>query len=353
MTIKRQQYKFTDGKTPLSSDTFNALHFDIDARLHDLETLRVSWQQAIIELQNFGVSRIDVALLPLLQQGEQSLAALNDQRQAFLDWQSDKQAEIDGVIAAKDELAAIVADLGGDLQALSNLLAPPGVICAWLPGWFTSQAGGFSGGPADIAAANALVNPRGWYVCNGAELLIEGHPWFGQPGRYLPNLSNSRFLAGTAAVASAGLIGQFNLAHSHSVAAHTHVLGAHSHTGPSHSHGGVDHLHSLPSHQHTVAAHYHNVNSHTHTYGKPTSNYGSADTGAAAPPTSTTAANLVTAWSGASGAADRTLTTGAAGTGATGGATPTITSVALNAAAAEYASLPPDFLQCLYIMKVV
>ena len=153
------------------------------------------------------------------------------------------------------------------LTAIVTDNTPIGTINAWLPGYFTAAANsGYVNALASantVAAANAYLNPRGWYVCDGAAVNVAGALVFNAAGRYLPNLTDNRFLMGGAV---AGVVGGNNsAAHSHTAPAHTHTLSAHTHTGPSHTHTLSAHTHAGPSHTHTLSAHTHAGPSHTHT----------------------------------------------------------------------------------------
>ncbi len=59
-----EKYRFRDGVTPLNADTFNSRFFDIDARIHTLEQLKISWEKAISEVRNFAAERLNIVLAP-------------------------------------------------------------------------------------------------------------------------------------------------------------------------------------------------------------------------------------------------------------------------------------------------
>ena len=150
--------------------------------------------------------------------------------------------------AAGDE-AIFIEYAAGDWRCVSYTKAsgrsvissiPEGSIIAWAGGYFTNGANaGYThvlGAANSGDAVNALLNPRGWYVCNGGLLNLAASTIFNGAGRYLPNLSDSRFLMGS----TAGDIGGNNSS------AHTH--GAGSYAGENHDHdagtyGGDSHTH--------------------------------------------------------------------------------------------------------------
>lgn len=110
---------------------------------------------------------------------------------------------------------------------------PVGTIIPWVGGYFGNGSNGsFSNVLANtVAAVNALLNAGGWYVCDGAALNLTGSPIFAGAGRYLPNLTDERFLQGYTV---AGGIGGGNTLpnHTHGVgtlaaaneSAHTHQV---------------------------------------------------------------------------------------------------------------------------------
>ncbi len=141
---------------------------------------------------------------------------------------------------------------------------PEGMIIPWSGGYFTDGAnGGYTrvlGATNDAAGINALLNAQGWYVCNGAALNIPESTIYNGAGRYLPNLTDDRFLMGDNLV---GVIGGSNSsAHTHVVGslvnaaetAHTHGIGSFVNAAEAtHTHGsgsyGTD---SIGNHTHSI-----------------------------------------------------------------------------------------------------
>ena len=120
---------------------------------------------------------------------------------------------------------------------------PVGIITAWNGGYYTngSNAGyTFTLGTANtVAGANSYLNSLGWYVCDGSAVNDSGSSIFNGTGRYLPNLTDSRFFMGSTSVGSIG--GENTNSHTHSVTSNVAVA-AHGITQPtftvdSHTHG--------------------------------------------------------------------------------------------------------------------
>lgn len=119
MGRKLELYRFRDGITPLSSAEFNFRFFDIDARLFDLEEVKISWENAVSILTNQGIKRIDEVLGPALIYVNESMADIEEQiNQAKMDvagFVNQAQGEIDAFISsAGQEWMGIKA--GYDLQ---------------------------------------------------------------------------------------------------------------------------------------------------------------------------------------------------------------------------------------------
>jgi len=131
-------------------------------------------------------------------------------------------------------------------------MAPVGTIIAWIGGYFTNGSnGGYTrvlGSANTIAGANAYLNTYGWHVCSGAALNDANSPIYNGAGRYLPNLTDDRFIMGdTAAGATGGA--NYN--------AHTHNLDIPSFTTSTPS--AIDYVQAgttaiIPKHTHTHAA---------------------------------------------------------------------------------------------------
>ena len=128
---------------------------------------------------------------------------------------------------------------------------PVGVIMPWVSGYFTAGSNtGFTPvlASADtIAAANAYLNPFGYYVCDGSAVNVAGSPIWNAAGRYLPNLTDSRFLMGATAIGATANGGSNVMAdHKHantnlsvvSESSHTHGVGTFTNaTEAAHTHG--------------------------------------------------------------------------------------------------------------------
>jgi hypothetical protein len=88
MARNLEKYRFRDGQTYLSAKEFNDRFFDVDARLHVLETLKVTWEDAVTSLQNLGLERVDAVIMPLLDQAMpliEELLVLQAQLEAWME----------------------------------------------------------------------------------------------------------------------------------------------------------------------------------------------------------------------------------------------------------------------------
>lgn len=217
--------------------------------------------------------------------------------------------------------------------AAIDAAVPVGAIVAFIGGYFgTSGNGSFTNVIGNtVANVNTLLNPKGWYVCDGTALNLPTSPIFNGVGRYLPNLTDSRFIMGST---SAGGVGGSNTTeHTHTIA-HTHPMG-HTHWVNAHTLAEWQ----MPYHSHTEHDEvWANVSGSSYRTARTSGNWcNSIRHGGRA--------HIATYPTGSSGAHDH---------GNTGGASTSTTSAA-SAASSGTASLEnrPKFISCLYLMKVV
>lgn len=142
---------------------------------------------------------------------------------------------------------------------------PVGAVIPFIGGYFTNGSnagytnvlGGIAGNT--VANVNSLLNSTGWYVCNGATINLDNSPIFNGSNRYLPNITDSRFIMGST---SSGTIGGINTTdHTHSLNNHTHGMG-HNHPMP-HTHEVYAHFHTM-NHLHLIGGHSHLIPAHSH-----------------------------------------------------------------------------------------
>jgi hypothetical protein len=101
----------------------------------------------------------------------------------------------------------------------NDIGSPIGSIQSWLGGYFADALnGGFNNVLGDsIATVNGYISDY-WRVCDGSELLLDDSPIFNVAGRFLPNLSDDRFVMGST---GGGVAGGEN-SQTHSVPSHKH-----------------------------------------------------------------------------------------------------------------------------------
>jgi len=113
-----------------------------------------------------------------------------------------------------------------EVQTTINGDVPEGSIIAWLPGYFTNGSnGGYTGISIPLSDS--------WKKCDGALFNDPSSRIFNGTGRYLPNITDDRFLMGDTAGSRGGTGGSSTMAHTH--------------PGPSHRHTGPNHTHTLSS----------------------------------------------------------------------------------------------------------
>lgn len=129
---------------------------------------------------------------------------------------------------------------------------PVGAILFWLPGYFAA-AGNVGIVPVlslnTVAAANAYLNSLGWYVCNGAAVNVPGSLVWNAASRYLPNLTDSRFIMGSTAAGATG--GSNTMDHTHTMTWGTITSGQAVPTETAMNTGGYTCM--VAAHTHTLA----------------------------------------------------------------------------------------------------
>ncbi len=97
------------------------------------------------------------------------------------------------------------------LDALNTITGVPiGSVVAWLPGYFADGSNG-------TYTAVSISLPAWWKECDGSVLLDADSPIFNAAGRYLPNLTDNRFLMGDIAASAGGIGGENSPTLSHTV----------------------------------------------------------------------------------------------------------------------------------------
>jgi len=119
--------------------------------------------------------------------------------------------------AGVSETNAAASAVAAAFSASEAAQTPVGAIIPIVRAYFTngSNGGMTAVGTNSAAGLNALYNAGGWYVCNGAALNLVDSPIFNGAGRYLPNLTDARFLEGSTAYGATG--GSNSMAHTHNV----------------------------------------------------------------------------------------------------------------------------------------
>lgn len=199
MTLDLEKYAFTDGRTALSASELNTRFYAIVRRLHALELLSIDWEAAVSEVRNYGLSRINDAVKPLLDSLQTDLAALVAQGQIDLASQSAavaaKLAEVDAVMVlvetriAKMEASVVAIKAATDAHAVrtdnphgvtaDQIGAVPLTALGSAEGAATLTAGKVTEGQlvgsvavftGEIRAYAFATPPAGWLSVNGDTL---------------------------------------------------------------------------------------------------------------------------------------------------------------------------------------
>ena len=103
MAVRFPNYEMRDGKTELAEKYFNPILADIDSRIDTLEQLRISWDEATRQLNEFGLERIDSTISPVLAAAQAELAAAQADALAVkqLIEDIDVQGQLDAALTAQ------------------------------------------------------------------------------------------------------------------------------------------------------------------------------------------------------------------------------------------------------------
>jgi len=93
-----------------------------------------------------------------------------------------------------------------NLQIESKASIPPGIVVPWMGGYFDDGSNGSYTSVEDgsIGSANTFLDNYGWAVCDGSAKNDSDSHFFNGAGRYLPNLTDDRFLMGSTGNGSVG-----------------------------------------------------------------------------------------------------------------------------------------------------
>lgn len=116
MATEYPRYQMQDGKTRLSQEYFNPIWQALDSRLDTLEKKKWEIEEAIRQLQEFALDRIDASLVPVLDEAQ---SALSEAQTILADLQAMiTEADIPALISAA--MAPFISDVEAALAAQST-----------------------------------------------------------------------------------------------------------------------------------------------------------------------------------------------------------------------------------------
>ncbi len=130
------------------------------------------------------------------------------------DWTATIQTPATGMTASPTHTLPAISGTLTSFDATNRNgigLVPVGAIIPFFPGSFGGSGNttytNRVGAGNTVAQVNTLLNSVGWYVCDGTALNDAASPIFNGAGRFLPDLTDSRFIQGST---TAGAIGGAN-----------------------------------------------------------------------------------------------------------------------------------------------
>ena len=141
---KIEQYSVLEGKTPLSGPELSRRFLDIDGRLHLLEELKVSWEQAMVEVQNHGLERINGVIEPVLDQANGILGQIQQELTSVQqEWDQTSQTiaqewqdVLDGWAGVQGTLDNMSADISDMQTQVDDFLAATKYVKRLVSIWF-------------------------------------------------------------------------------------------------------------------------------------------------------------------------------------------------------------------------
>lgn len=125
MPSRFEKYRVKDGLTRLGEAYFNPVFQDIDLRLTGLEALRISWDEAVRAVSDYGLVRINEVLAPALTDANDKTAEIEARRLAAVDALAALQAMIaDLETSTADDLTAWKATQLAAIQAWKDDITP-------------------------------------------------------------------------------------------------------------------------------------------------------------------------------------------------------------------------------------
>ena len=110
------QYYFKDGEQ-LTARKLNLRFEDLDLRIHNLEELKVEWESAVSLLQQYGLERINEAIVPLLQNVNERATSLINQLQTELNNLSSWKESVDSSVS---NLQVVINNLQTNIDTLDS-----------------------------------------------------------------------------------------------------------------------------------------------------------------------------------------------------------------------------------------
>ena len=108
--IQAEKLRIRDNQTALDDTELTKRFLMLDARIHELEQLKVSWEEAVVEVQNHGLKRVNEVVDPFVVEAGQMVSDVRTEMEALqAEWAG---LDMDGQLAAMDaRLTAVESSL--------------------------------------------------------------------------------------------------------------------------------------------------------------------------------------------------------------------------------------------------
>lgn len=162
MPSRFEKYRVKDGLTKLGEAFFNPVFQDIDLRLVGIEALRISWEDAVRSVTEYGLVRVNEVIGPTLIDAAAKAEQIEAKRQAASAALTVLMADIDSFEAsANADILAWKNGVSADIAALAAVIATAeSAAAADISAWKSAQLTALQTWKASFDGALPAIDSR-------------------------------------------------------------------------------------------------------------------------------------------------------------------------------------------------
>ena len=141
--IQAEKLRIRDNQTALDDSELTKRFLMLDARIHELELVKISWEEAVVEVQNHGLRRVNEVVDPYVTEAAQMIADVRAELDALIaEWEGlDMAGQLAAMDAKVTALESSIATAQGEIAALQGEMATALGDIATLQGGLASAQG--------------------------------------------------------------------------------------------------------------------------------------------------------------------------------------------------------------------